>query len=418
GEDPQARAIKEIEEELGLTKDRINLIKQGDPLIVVDKDHGVVWVVYPFLFDTNSDTIRLNWEHVESRWIEPHEILEYSTVPMLKEALERVAPTSLHPQTITIDAIIKDEIDKVRKDREHGSVWLAIEALKILKLASERIETSSLNEFIRYLMTLGRELILSRPSMAPLTNLIGSVLYRLLSYSKSKGFEHSISNMKAFISSEIDKVIDETRSAVLKVAKYASDLIPDDATIITHSFSSTVLQTLKYALQEGKRMSVYITESRPLFEGRKLAEGLLLEGKGENVVVTLITDSAAGYFVGDSDLVLVGADSILTDGSLVNKVGTYSLALAAKDKGVPFYTVCEKCKFDVRSYLGLRFTLEEKDPSEILYPNAPPSIKARNIYFDITPSRYITEIIMEEGRIKPGEVIQHMERIVENIYLP
>jgi translation initiation factor 2B subunit (eIF-2B alpha/beta/delta family) len=121
----------------------------------------------------------------------------------------------------------------------------------------------------------------------------------------------------------------------------------------------------------------------------------------------------------DADFVLIGADSILADGSIINKIGTSVIALTAWEKQVPFYVVCEKIKFNVWNWLlGKKaVVLEEKDPSEIFDPKNLSRIMIRNIYFDITPAKYVWGIITEDGVIKPSEVSSHIEKFFRKLYL-
>ncbi len=158
---------------------------------------------------------------------------------------------------------------------------------------------------------------------------------------------------------------------------------------MTHSVSSTVLETCRLLKDRGLRMIV--TESRPLEEGRRLVERL----SAWNVPTTYITDAQMGLFVARADGVLVGADSLLADGSAINKVGTALLALAARECGVPFYVCCES--FKRRDADDPPPELEEMSPAELNAPNWP-GVTVRNVYFDITPARLMTAWISEDGR--------------------
>jgi translation initiation factor 2B subunit (eIF-2B alpha/beta/delta family) len=147
-------------------------------------------------------------------------------------------------------------------------------------------------------------------------------------------------------------------------------------------------------------------------EGRNLAERLA----GEGVNVLLVVDAAAAMFMESVDVAVVGADSVLYDGSFVNKVGTRIVALAARDQGAPFYVVCSTSKFNVMNYLGRGVTLEEKEPSEVAEIEG---VNVRNPYFEVVPSRLVTGIITEMGVMEPLDIRRRMEEMrkqVEPLY--
>lgn len=156
--------------------------------------------------------------------------------------------------------------------------------------------------------------------------------------------------------------------------------------VLTHSISSTVLEVLKRL----PRTEVVVTESRPGREGWELAATLAAEG----IAVRYITDAQAGLFVAEVDAVIVGADALLGDGTLVNKAGTYLLALAAQDQGKPFYVCAES--FKCTTLTAEAFPLEERSGSE-LGPPPVPGLRARNITFEMTPPRLITAWLSNEA---------------------
>ena len=179
--------------------------------------------------------------------------------------------------------------------------------------------------------------------------------------------------------------------AVTEIAENASYLIAPGSTLMTHSMSSTLVACCRVLKSRGLRMIV--TESRPLYEGRRLAQLLSQWG----VITTLITEAQMGLFVREADVVLIGADSVLTDGAVVNKVGTHLLALAAHEQQVPFYVCCESFKFHGQGDRA-RIDLEEMEPAELGF-DAPEPITVRNVYFETTPARLVTGWITEVGVI-------------------
>jgi eIF-2B alpha/beta/delta-like uncharacterized protein len=409
GEDPLHRALQELREEVGLTSEQVQLLRKGKPLLVPDLEKKVVWKVYPFLFRVKSDRIQMDWEHRECQWIRPEEIGRYETVPKLEETLERVWEK---PGGQPLDPQVLREIELIKADRWKGASQLAREALRVVKLAAERYsppKAADAGDYLGYLKQVGRLLMEARPSMAALANSVGFLLHQLL----EKGKTEPPFSLRAFALSKAEELIRQSEEASAAAARKAAELFPRKAKVMTHSYSSTVLQAFHHALQAGKGVEAVVTESRPLCEGTATAKALSEMG----IPVAFIVDAAAGCFMDRVDLVLVGADSILADGSAVNKVGTLTMALAARRSRVPFYVVCERLKFHVRSLLGEAVALEEKDPSEVVNPQTLPGVGVRNVYFDITPADCLSGIVTEDGVLKPPSVSAHMEEMLKNLYL-
>ncbi|MGC8949522.1 MAG: S-methyl-5-thioribose-1-phosphate isomerase, partial [Thermoprotei archaeon] len=149
----------------------------------------------------------------------------------------------------------------------------------------------------------------------------------------------------------------------------------------------------------GKNIKVYVNETRPKYQGYITA----LELSREGIDVTLVIDAAAGYFLRNADLVLVGADAISSHGALVNKIGTSQLALLARTMNVPFYSAAETYKFSPNTMIGEMIEIEERDYTEVVDKDFIDKYKinVRNPAFDITPPQYISAIITEKGIIPP-----------------
>ena len=196
-----------------------------------------------------------------------------------------------------------------------------------------------------------------------------------------------------------------------KIVGYGANLIKDGSTILTHCHSSTVEGIIKRA-SEIKDISVFCTETRPLFQGRITAKNLSRAG----VDVTMIVDSAVGYFIKDIDIVLVGADVVTSRGTLINKIGTSTIAMLAYENKVPFYSACELWKFDQSTRWGIERKIEERTISELLKDlrgkekKEFEKIKILNPSFDATDDRYINGYITEEGVISPQDIARIAEK--------
>jgi len=175
----------------------------------------------------------------------------------------------------------------------------------------------------------------------------------------------------------------------------------------------TALGVIRAAVERGKRIRVYADETRPFLQGARLTAWELLS---DGIPVTLITDNMAGHFMqrGKIDAVVVGADRIAANGDVANKIGTYSVAVLAKEHGIPFYVAAPTSTVDLSTPSGEQIVIEERDPREVVYMAgrriAPEGVDVANPAFDITPHRYVTAIITEKGvaREPYGEALRHL----------
>ncbi|HEV8484550.1 MAG TPA: hypothetical protein VGV87_13495 [Blastocatellia bacterium] len=241
-------------------------------------------------------------------------------------------------------------------------------------------------------------LVRAQPCMAPLINL-ANVVIRAASSATSAS---AVLKSAAGAACEFNQRCTRAASAA---AANAAGLIRDGAEVLTHSRSSTILRALIGAHNAGKHFSVIATESRPLLEGRTLAEELTRQG----LRVTLIADAAAAPALKSVTCVLFGADRV-TPLALENKIGTRLIALAAAEQLVPVYAVADSSKF-INPADPRAFTEAERPPGE-LWPNAPDGVLVLNRYFEETPLRHFTEIITEDGLLTPAVASRRAEAAV------
>lgn len=304
-----------------------------------------------------------------------------------------------------MSGIVEQKLEQISRDQEHGAAFLAREALQVVALAADESLALDSEAFLKEVARLGCRLILLRPSMSsPIAN---AVVRAFDEISQEAQIRDTVSSLREATRRITDRLIAVSHENVNRAAEQACQLVPEKATVLTHSYSETCLLALRACKHKNPR--VYVTESRPLCEGRKTAAAL----RDDGFDVTLLTDAQAGRFIAETDLVLVGADTVLPDGSVVNKIGTYLIALAANDKDVPFHVVCDTWKFRIEGGVP---QLEENSPGEVV-PN-PEAMPARNVYFDITPGRLVTSLITGEGEIAPSQVaakIEKWKRVLENM---
>ena len=197
-----------------------------------------------------------------------------------------------------------------------------------------------------------------------------------------------------------------------RMGAHGAVLIQDGDNILTHCNTGalavvdygTALGVVRAAHEQGKRIHVWVDETRPFLQGARLTAWELQQA---SIPCTLITDNMAGHFMsrGKVDIVLVGADRIAANGDVANKIGTYSLAVLAKENGIPFYSVAPTSTVDLSIGGGAAIPIEEREPREVTHirgqPIAAEGVKAVHPAFDVTPHRYITGIVTEVGIIYP-----------------
>ncbi|MFQ5755286.1 MAG: translation initiation factor eIF-2B [Acidiferrobacterales bacterium] len=266
-------------------------------------------------------------------------------------------------------------VQAIRDDREHGASELARQCLDGLVEYARTIQVTDAQVLKAQLIGLARQLQQARPAMAPITNLLA---HWLAAFEQSSA--DTPEDIRNVATKAAEALIQESKGALSKAAANAVNLIGTEKTIITHSLSSTVFAVFE-AL--APRVRAIVTESRPPGEGRRLAEKLSALG----ITVEFISDQQMGIFVQNADVALVGADTIASEGSVINKAGTYLLALAARDRGIPFYACFES--FKCSKLAPEAIPLEHNDPAEFDPPELP-HVEAHNVYFDVTPSELVT----------------------------
>jgi methylthioribose-1-phosphate isomerase len=197
------------------------------------------------------------------------------------------------------------------------------------------------------------------------------------------------------------------------IGRHGADLIPDGKIVLTHCNAGalatagygTALGVIRAAVAAGKDVHVFADETRPYLQGSRLT---VWELQQDGIPATLITDNMAGHFLhsGRIGCVVVGADRIASNGDVANKIGTYSLAVLAKENGVPFYVAAPVSTLDLTLESGEQIPIEQRSASEVTHVYgvhvAPDGVAVENPAFDVTPHRYVTAIITERGVARPA----------------
>ncbi|NJE84444.1 translation initiation factor IF-2B subunit alpha [Thermococcus sp. CX2] len=266
---------------------------------------------------------------------------------------------------------IRSILEEMRAERIRGASYLARRGAEAyIKLA----ELLSGEELRKALEEMREEIPAVNRTMASLYNLSRFI---------------PITDNSELVRAKAEEFIKLSEEARREIGNIGSELIDENEVIITHSFSSAVLEIFKAAKKKGKRFRVILTESAPDYEGLALAREL--ESLG--IPFEIITDAQIGLFAGKATLALVGADNVTGDGAVINKAGTYLLALACHDNGVPFYVAAESFK------LHPELTSDEVEIVERKFKRN--HLLIRGYLFDITPWRYVRGIITELGILVP-----------------
>ncbi|MBK6796936.1 MAG: S-methyl-5-thioribose-1-phosphate isomerase [Acidobacteria bacterium] len=231
-------------------------------------------------------------------------------------------------------------------------------------------------------------------------------------YQKLRSENKSLNEIRAALIDEAKLVHKEDIEANRSMGRFGADLIPDGATVLTHCNAGalatagygTALGVIRAAVEAGKKVAVYADETRPFLQGARLTAWELHK---DQIPVTLITDNMAGHFMklGKIDCVVVGADRIASNGDAANKIGTYSVAVLAKENNLPFYVAAPISTLDLNIETGEQIPIEERSELEVSHIKgiqlSPDGISIANPAFDVTPNRYISAIITEKGIARP-----------------
>jgi len=293
--------------------------------------------------------------------------------------------------------------EAIRRLKVRGAPAIGVAAAYALVLGMSTQEFSSREQFCRRAGEIAREISLTRPTAVNLNWALERMLNRL-DRARAEGPEE----LKAALLQEAQSIYSEDLETNKSIGRHGEALIPHGARILTHCNAGalatagygTALGVIRAAAAAGKMISVIACETRPLLQGARLTVWEML---AENIPVTLITDNmAAGLMArGGVDLVIVGADRIAANGDTANKIGTYGLAVLAREHALPFYVAAPLSTVDLTIREGRDIPIEERDPAEVTHlagqPITAAGVRVWNPAFDVTPARLITALITERG---------------------
>jgi ribose 1,5-bisphosphate isomerase len=287
---------------------------------------------------------------------------------------------------------LEDIAASIRSMEIRGAAEIARKAAEALRQEAADYDGRDANELWAKMQRGKGTLLASRPTAVSLWNSVQSVF-------KGASPDLGAQELRRIIISNADAFIKRSREAVEVIGRIGSKRIRDGDRVLTHCNSKAALSVIIQAHKDGKMIDVYATESRPWRQGLLTAKDLANAG----IRTTLIVDSAARWLMKDVDVVVVGADTICSNGALINKIGTSQIALASHEARVPFLVAAETFKFSPKTMYGELVEIEERESSEVVKPGeVPEGTKVLNPVFDATPPEYIDAIITEVGVVPPS----------------
>jgi methylthioribose-1-phosphate isomerase len=292
-----------------------------------------------------------------------------------------------------------------------GAPAIGVSAAMGLALGARQVSATTFDEFWPKFEEICADMAATRPTAVNLFWAIERVK-KFVRDHKDRGLD----DIRHLLVEESQRMLDEDIATNKKLGSYGAAFVSDEDNIITHCNAGAIATAgygtaegvMRAAMEQGKKIHVYVDETRPVLQGARLTAWELMQ---EHIPCTLITDNMAGYFMYRDmiDLAIVGADRIAANGDVANKIGTYSLAVLCNEHGIPFYVAAPLSTVDFNMESGALIPIEERDTSEVTHvfgkvQIAPDGVKAANPAFDVTPARYITAIITEKGAFHPKDI--------------
>jgi len=329
------------------------------------------------------------------------------TVEWTKDGVRMLDQRLLPSQEIYLTLRSYDEVaEGIRKMVIRGAPAIGVAAAMGIALgASQSVGTSvaDLEDDLGYICdVMGK----TRPTAV---NLFWAIERMRGAFQRAKSEHNDVEEIKKLLVAEALAIFEEDIAANRAIGKHGGPLIPDNATVLTHCNAGalatagdygTALGVIRGARDAGKRVAVIADETRPFLQGLRLTAWELAK---DEIPVTVITDNMAGHVMksGKVDAVVVGADRIAANGDTANKIGTYMVAVLAREHNIPFYVAAPLTTLDMSLKSGEEIPIEERDEKEVThirdYQLAPDGISVHNPAFDVTPNHLIAAIITDKG---------------------
>ncbi len=331
----------------------------------------------------------------------------FKTLEWKKGKLYLLDQTKLPEEETYVPCSTYQEVARaIKKMIVRGAPAIGVAAGFGMVLGARQANRKRPDSLLKPLDQVGRFLIATRPTAV---NLIWAV-ERMQKFARQRVNEGS-GDLQGELQKEAIRIMEEDLRACREMGRQGQVLIPDGSSVLTHCNAGalatagygTALGVIRAAREAGKRVHVYVDETRPFLQGSRLTAWELMK---DRIPCTLITDNMAGWLMyqGKIQLVITGADRIAANGDTANKIGTYSLALLCRAHGIPFYVAAPLSTIDLSTERGDKIPIEQRSRTEITTllgkRIAPERVKVFNPAFDVTPHRFISAIITERGIVQ------------------
>ena len=331
---------------------------------------------------------------------------EIRPIQWVGDKLELLDQTRLPQEQISLPIHrYQEAVEAIRNMRVRGAPAIGVTAAYAMALAARQIEAGDRPEFLSRLNEAASEITSARPTAVNLQ-------WAVRRMQRVAEGESDVEDVPARLLAEAQRVQEEDEEINRRMGDFGKGLLSDGSAVLTHcntgalatSGFGTALGVIRAGWEEGKRFQVYNTETRPFLQGARLTAW---EFQQLGIPATLIVDSAAGMLMekGRIGCVITGADRIAANGDTANKIGTYTLAVLARENSIPFYVAAPTSTIDLGLHTGDEIQIEERPAEEITQiqgvPTAPPGVSVLNPAFDVTPHHYVSAIITEAGVARP-----------------
>ena len=301
------------------------------------------------------------------------------------------------------------EVARVIKDMiVRGAMAIGVSAAMGVALGIDRSQAETIPDLNAEVEVICDTLAKTRPTAV---NLFWGIAQVRDLYNELAAKHTPIPEIKNQVVALANRLYDEDIANLRKLGAFGAELLPQEGTVLTHCNAGALaacgygsaLGVIRAAVEAGKKIDVFADETRPFNQGTRLTAWELVK---DNIPTTLICDNMAGYFMGQGRIkaVIVGADRIAANGDTANKIGTYSVAILAKEHGIPFYVAAPFNTIDRETATGAGIPIEQRDAREVTHAQGrrvtPEGVAVENPAFDVTPARYIAGIITERGIVR------------------
>ena len=326
-----------------------------------------------------------------------------------------------HVETYVLATDYKQVAEVIRTMIVHGAMAIGVSAAMGVAIGIERSAAQDLPALNSEVALICKTLAETRPTAV---NLFWGIAQVRDLYTSLAAANAPIPEIKSAVVALALRLYDEDIANLHKLGDFGAALLPQQGTVLTHCNAGALaacgygsaLGVIRSAIAHGKQIDVFADETRPFNQGTRLTAWELMK---DNIPTTLICDNMAGYFMSKGRIaaVIVGADRIAANGDTANKIGTYSVAILAKEHNIPFYVAAPFNTIDLATATGEAIPIEQRAAREVTHVNGiqvtPDGVNIENPAFDVTPAKYIAAIITERGLLRAPFIqsIQSMSQI-------